>query len=266
MRKRKAACLDKEMERLSTEQLDDLLQRELQKEKPDENVVLPILHVLRRRETHTPEGMEDTAGAPENCQRPRVNTRSWVVKAAAVAAVAALFAMVIPFAGNASSTLDALYRITDSVIEFFRPGNKDTKSLGEYVFQTDNPGLQQVYDAVVELGVTDPVVPMWLPEGYKISEHEIAPTPGGRRLYARFDRGEDTIIMQFKITENASLSNYEKEDVAEWYEVDGKHHLIYRNEDDQVVIWVPDGVECMMSVEARDDALYEIIKSIYWRK
>ena len=266
MRKRKAACLDIEMERLSTEQLDDLLQRELQKEKPDENVVLPILHVLRRRETHTPEGMEDTAGAPENCQRPRVNTRSWVVKAAAVVAVAALFAMVIPFAGNASSTLDALYRITDSVIEFFRPGNKDTKSLGEYVFQTDNPGLQQVYDAVVELGVTDPVVPMWLPEGYVLADLEKLPSPGGLRLHATFENEENTIVLQFKIVKDVSLSQYEKKDSVELYEVNGIYHLFYQNTSDNVVVWVLDNVECVMSAKIQVETLYEIVKSIYRRK
>ena len=42
----------------------------------------------------------------------------------------------------------------------------------EYVFETDHPGLQQIYDAVVEMGVTEPVVPMWVPEGYDLVEYK----------------------------------------------------------------------------------------------
>ena len=54
MRERKSACLTREMEHLSTEQLDEMLQKELQKEMPSEKVVLPILKELRQRETNRP--------------------------------------------------------------------------------------------------------------------------------------------------------------------------------------------------------------------
>ena len=42
-------CLHKELEEMSTEQLDNILQAELQKEHPDENTVFPILQVLESR-------------------------------------------------------------------------------------------------------------------------------------------------------------------------------------------------------------------------
>ena len=50
---------------------------------------------------------------------------------------------------------------------FFSP-DEPTQAIEEYEFRTEHPGLQEVYDAVAGLGVTEPVVPMWIPEGYTL--------------------------------------------------------------------------------------------------
>ena len=275
MRQRKPACLDREMECLSIEQLDELLQKELQKERPDENVVLPILHALRHKELDHPVIVENKdTGAWEEYQkhiiatdRPtRGNWRRRLPKVIAAAAAAAVIVCAIPFVGQANGALDILYRITDSFVEFFRPGGGNTNSAGVYVFETDHPGLQQVYDAVVELGVTDSVVPMWLPEGYVLAELEELPAPGGVRLCAKFIKEEKSIFIQYKIAADASLSLYEKKDGVTFYEVNDQKHLIYENVNNCGAVWALEDVECMISAELETDDLYKMITSIYRRK
>ena len=49
MRERKT-CPNQGWEQLTTEELDSILQAELRKEHPDEEVVLPVLQLLEERE------------------------------------------------------------------------------------------------------------------------------------------------------------------------------------------------------------------------
>lgn len=92
------------LKRMSIAQLDELLQAELRKETPDEEVVLPILEILEARE-----------------QKPKRKNR-WVISVAAAAALLVLLTAVVPKAVGANSLWDAILQLTDSVMQFFAPG------------------------------------------------------------------------------------------------------------------------------------------------
>lgn len=274
MRENAKACQRREIERLSTEKLDEILQQELRKDMPDEDVVMPILEILAEREADCPvEITEDSAAAWDHYQERisaerNKNARRMPLlgKIAAIAAVVAVLVVAVPMTVDADGTLDVLYRLTESVIEFFSPGGRKPDPDGKYVFETDNPGLQQVYDKVVELGVTEPVVPMWLPDGYVLEELDVTAIPQGMKVSAQFGNGDNSVIIQIKTTKSITTTQYEAESTIGHYEIAGEKYLIFENTDSLGAVWVSEGVECLISGETQVTELYSIIDSIYWRK
>lgn len=272
MKERNLTCLREEWEQLPTDQLDEILQAELRKEHPDEEVVLPILKILEKREKNYPVEITEQISTAWGKYSERNSTpkrpsrkRAWVLSAAAVAAVVCIV-MAIPRTVGAESIFDVLFRWTNSVFEFFDPERDATNPPVEYVFQTDNPGLQQLYDKVNELGVTEQVVPMWLPEGLELQELKETHTTERDKLWALFNNGDVTATMTYWITANKAPMQYEKEDeTVEFFESDGTTYFIMENEGKIAVAWSISGVECLLNIDAEKEAVYEIIQSIHRR-
>ena len=163
------------LEQLPEEELKDLLQAELERPEPDGDSVRLILRVLeekgRGRETPMTPRKEQAwqiyCRRVESLRRSRTLRPAPALRAAVVVLVLTLCLSFLPRQAQAESFWEMLQRWSTTVIQFF--GREDSFYEDQYLFQTENPGLQQVYDAVVELGVTDPVVPMWLPDGCELS-------------------------------------------------------------------------------------------------
>ena len=262
-------------EQLSTEKLDELLDAELHRETPDENAICMIFSILRERDKDrfrevTPQvqaAWEKYQDKMEDLDRKETQPRqirNWVVRAASIAAVLAVFLMaVIPQQADAESFWEVLQRWTAEIVEFFSPTDNEHR-LAEYEFVTDNPGLQQVYDAVVELGVTDPVVPMWLPEVGEAIECSIVETPVKTGVVAALPYGDSFVVYKLDLY-NA--------DVAHTYHGDGTEIIEYiqdettfnimRNNEAWVVFWTKDNIECSIAIDCQEDDLYKILKSIY---
>ena len=186
------------LEQMETVQLDEMLRSELQKEKPDAYAVQLILAVLQEREKDysvemdpgTEQAWQEYIGKTSGKAKGPV--RSVLLKVASFAVILAVLFLAMPQQVEAESIWERLIRWTDSVFELFSPDDRSAEP-AEYVFQTENPGLQQVYDSVVELGVTDPVVPMWLPEGYELVECRAISTPTKTFVIAAFTNGINEI-------------------------------------------------------------------------
>ena len=158
---------------------------------------------------------------------------------------------------------EKLARLTDSIVEFFSPGMAND-NIKEYVFETDNPGLQQVYDAVVGLGVTEPVVPMWLPEGYELVECKVVETSHKQGIAASFQNEQRYIAYRIDIHGvDVSHEYHWGGDIIAEYECAGIRHTIMRNNDRWVVTWFTDNIECSFTLDCQEDTLYNILKSIY---
>lgn len=257
---------------MSTAQLDVRLQRELKKENPEAEVVLGILHVLQDREADCPAQITEEVGAAwekykEKTAQQKKNTRRRVWFASVAAAVViCMVIMAMPQTVGAESIFDRFFRWTESVFEFFTPGLEKPKPSAAYVFQTDNAGLQQVYGKVTELGVTAPIVPMWVPEGYELTELKITPMPNSSKVYAILQLEDKAIILTYRVSADIIASQHEKEDSAvEAYEYMNVHHFVMDNDENVSVTWVVDGAECSLSTGLEKEDVYEIIKSIYRR-
>lgn len=264
---------NKAFQEMSTQQLDAVLQQELQKENPESEVVLEIIRILEDREADRPvkisRKISDAWKKYKNRtipQKRNVRKHGWYISAAAVAAVVLLITTV-PKAVGASNIFDVLVRFTDSVVQFFAPNDDPGDLQNEYTFETDNPGLQQLYDEVVRLGVTEPVVPMWLPEGYELAELKVDPMPMNTKVYGKFVKEDKYIAITFKISEEITSTRYEKVlGQMQVYEFAGTGHAIIENEENLTAAWAKDGAECLVATNLEEQDLYEIIDSIYRRK
>ena len=266
-------CLDLEWKQLPTEELDQLLQAELEKEHPNEEVVLPILRILEEREKDypvekTPEvlAMLEKLSERETSSKKSPNRRGWIAGIAALAAVACIVVMALPRTVGAESIFNVLFRWTSNVFEFFTPGQDATNPPVEYLFETDNAGLQQLYDKVTELGVTDPVVPMWMPDGLEVSKMQTIPLrDNGCKVNAAFMNNEKVISIAFRISPDITTAFEKEETVVEMFEAGEISHFILENDGKLSVTWTIDGVECSMNTNIAKEDVYTIIKSIYRR-
>lgn len=259
-------------QQMPTQELDQILQAELEKEHPNEEVVLPILHELEEREKNrpvekSPEVLEilEKLKEYETSSKQSIHKRRWIAGVAAVAAAACIVVMALPRSVGAESFFDVLFRWTSSVFEFFEPDKGESYPNMQGDFVTDHPGLQQLYDKVTEMGVTKQVVPTWLPDGFELTELKMAPAPNGSKVHGRFENDSDTIFVTYLISTDIT-TEFEKEDVAvEVYDYADVSHFIIDNGENISVTWIVDGVDCSVATDIPKDDVYKVIKSIYRR-
>ena len=257
MRRKKKTCRYEALEAISTVELDEQLQAELQKDAPDEKVVLPILQVLREREEHCRETVSGSSPAKT------VGIQNWFGKAAVAVAIVGVLIMAIPNTVGAESIFNIIIRWTESAFAFLTHGEEPETPQVEYVFQTDNPGLQQLHNTVVERGITEPVVPMWLPEGYELVELKVTRLLSGSKVFARFEGQGNKIDFTYR-TVDYFLVNYEKKDSGvEVYEKAETEFYILENKDNYAITWLSQSAECFINTDVEKNVIYKVIDSIY---
>lgn len=257
------------MERMTTDQLDELLHDELGKDAPNGEVIRQALKVLEDREKEIPVEMTPDIVAAweryqENADEPAdrpARQRGWILKVASVVVVLVVALAALSQPAEAKGFFDRLISWTDSFFQLLSPGDDHHE---EYVFMTDNPGLQEVYDAVVELGITDPVVPMWLPEGYELVECKVTDSFSGKGLLAVLSEANSTFILKVNLYSNIVTNKYQKDDTqVKTIERGGVVHNIMENNGVWTVVWTRENVECFVYIDCQEEILYKVLGSIY---
>lgn len=254
---------------ISTEELDELLRQELEKEHPDRDVVLQIIRILEKRADirplEPPQELERpwAKKPPKRLVHPLGVTHRWALRAMTLAvAVCIAVVCLVPVEAKADSWWEKLTRWTDGFFELFNPGDSDSRSL-EYTFTTDHEGLQEVYDAVTELGVTARIVPTWLPSGYTLDRCEVSHLQTKSVMCADFTAGDSVIIYQTEVFEQGVLRQYQKNDYnVAAYEIDGTTFHVMNNHNRWVAVWTNENVECSLSADCGEEDFYEILNSI----
>lgn len=274
MKQDNVTSLHEMLEQLTTEQLSRMLQTELRKEQIDDHSVRLIMRILREREENTPpeitpgikqawEKYQRDVAAIEKDRSGPCKARGWVLRAASIAAVFCLVVLIFPQPAGAETFWERLSRWTESIVEFFSPNDNEGR-IEAYEFETDNPGLQQVYDAVVEMGVTDPVVPMWLPEGYELAEIQSTETPRKKGVHGRFSDGCNAVVFEVNAHIEEKSHSYHKDGTQyREYERDGFTFYIAINDERLVAIWTKENIECFLTTDCQEDIFLEILRSIY---
>lgn len=280
MREKSKSFRREELELLSSAELNQMVRSELEKDSIDRDAVLQILRILEDRDAKdtTLQKVDDTAAweefqahfvAAENSHVKSGNAHTrkksipWFAKTVVAAIIVFALLVVAPPAMGYENIFELLGRWTQDVFELFNPAGT-TEPQEDYVFKTDHPGLQQLYDAVRELGITQPVVPTWLPEGYEFDELKTMVLPMGKRLAISFASENKVIRFLVKPHEDLSAYKYEKDDtnVIE-YGIAGVTHYVIQNEGKWVAVWTVGGNEFSITTNSGEEFLYTILESIY---
>lgn len=266
---------DLPLEERPTRELEALLRAETGKEAPDDDLVLQLLHLLEERNSGEDEPLNPGEKAAWEAYRKRVRRRagkpvlrSTLVKAASVVLIAGVLMATFATRANAGNLWDRFILWTDSYFSFFHPDAMDPAE-EDYLFQTNNEGLQEVYNAVVALGITEPVVPMWLPEGYELTQCTTFETPQKNYVVANFadESSEHFVVLNYVKNFTGRTNQYPKDaEKVTTIEMYGESFDALRNDTLWTIIWSGENTENSIIVDCQEDTLNKILESIYvWR-
>ena len=260
------------LSKLSREYLRGMLAAELRKEPAQLNGerIRALRQELARRGPDP--ALEDDAAVEAACGKFLAETsgtrpirkricRSFLTVAASLLLLTALF-FALPKAAEADDVKNVIGWWNDRVFQFVKPG--ETPIEEEYVFKTDHPGLQQIYDAVADLGVTVPIVPTQLPLEYNLTDIKSIQLYEDCSMHACLVSGDNRITLTFAVHSKKETLQFEKDikSVNVW-DFSGVEHSVISNSGEYIVTWVTDCVECTIVADCIEDDVYKLIKSIY---
>lgn len=253
-----------------------ILKGELGKEHPDRAAVMHALAEIRKNnpiERNSYPDIENSriisswetyrAERDDAAKQERHSIRH-SVKVAIIAVVCCLLICTAPSAFGAQSIFEILGTWTRERFAFLFPNSNSPGVQEEYIFKTDNPDLQQIYDAVTDLGVTQPVVPTWIPQGFELQQISTTAIRDGTCIEALLADGDTSITLSIRIYEDAGSASYYKEiSDADMLEISGIRHYVLSNNREIIAAWVTDNLECCLSVCGKHDYFEKILSSIY---
>lgn len=254
------------------QELRSMLAAELAKDiAADGDLVRALLAELQRR-GNDPAYAED--GAVEAaCEKFRQDTeaarkpRKWrytglLLKVASILLVLSLLFFGLPAATQAGKVQDVLGWWSDSIFRLFTPG-KEVRTQ-EAPFQTDHPGLQEIYDTVTELGITERIVPQELDKDFELIELKTVEMYEDTTVHCRLANNHNKITFTIIIHDETAMLQYEKtaENVSVW-ELEGAEYYVISNTEDLTVTWFADNTECTVITDCPEEDVYDFIKSIY---
>ena len=196
-------------------------------------------------------------------QKPRKHWyQSWMLKVASVALVLGILFFALPAAAEAGRVKDVLGWWSDSVFRVFAPGEKPvTRSI---VYQTDHPGLQEIYDTVTELGITQQIVPQELSEEFELIELKVVQMLDDTSIHAWLtDQHNDILFNVILHSEQATLQHEKTAENVSVWDLSGVEHYVISNSAERIVTWVAGNIECTVTSDCLEEEVYNFIKSIY---
>lgn len=188
--------------------------------------------------------------------------QSLVLKVASIMLVLGILFYSIPGAVQADPVSNVLGWWLDSVFQFITPGERPL--VREYVFETDHPGLLQIYDAVTEMGIAGQIVPRTLSKEYKLTDLKTLQFSDGASIYARLANNENKILFTIIVHNEKTMLQHEKDasNVTIW-DLAGVEHYAISNKDEWIITWVVDKIECTISTDCPEEVVFQLIQSIY---
>lgn len=262
------ACLQEVLCRIDEKQLEKMLHEELDKSKPNEVIVQEILRVLHDRvEADVETNIPAISDYVENISLLHQETKGRVSRPAfwriaAIISIVLLIGLFVPHNANADGFWDVLVRWTNNIVEFF--SIEDTP-LADVSFHSDNEGLSELYEMAEKIGIKDPMIPAWLPNGCTLVNIETINTSKKDCVSGVFSQTsiEDDIVIRANIFHDQLQHKYFKSDSdVKEIEINGTTFLIFENNSKLVAIWSDDNIEYSISIGCREEVLIKILDSI----
>lgn len=171
---------------------------------------------------------------------------------------AAIFVVII-----GSVTAKALgYDIWDAVIVWTKDTFGFVTTVNEpestyYVKQIPEE-LTELNDLMLNHGLSNKLIPSYIPEGYKLANLEYADLDDADTIFCQLSNGSNDIMLIYsRYSGDFTSFQLEKDALSpEKYESGGTTYYIMSNMDDYLVSWLSDNVECTISgIPSHDEAL-----------
>ena len=242
---------------MSVEQLKNAVEQELHKPTPDRTTIMECLQELKRREPKETQDKVLKAWEASQQSKKRFANKVWRSIVAAAAVVVVVLLLTVPDVCGEENVIQLIGRWTDSIFSFSEIHEH------EFVYQTDHPGLQELYDTVTALGVEKNVVPTWLPDGYQLEQLETQKRSDSITLFANFMDSKHQISFNIMVFTSIPNTEYQKgRDAVEVFEKNGIQHYIVGNDETWTAAWSIDNTECFISADTENN-LKQILLSIY---
>ena len=196
----------------------------------------------------------------EHYPSKRRNKPHRFVKLKRLSLVAAVF--IVIFTLFFSSTA-----LGDSVWQSIAQWGRTTFGFSDRVATTEiNEELRSLHEVLAEHGITELVVPTWIPDGFELIDLDVFELPEYIVFSALFEDIERILVIQINALKNQIGTAYERND-EEIYVLpqNGIDHYIMSNMDFVTVVWSNKNYECSFSGDiSKGDAML-MINSIYER-
>lgn len=247
-----------------------MLATELSKPTSDSNdeFVRLLLAELQQR-GDDPAYAEDEAveaACEKFLQDTKASQKRWyqsrMLKAASVILVLGILFFALPASTQARDINGVLTWWSESAFRLFHPGKQITTQ--PYMYETNHPGLQQIYDAVTELGISEPIVPRKLSGEYTLTELRTDQVFEDTFVYACLASGNNEVLFTVTIQNKQALLQHEKnaENASIW-SLAGIEHYVVSNNEDFIITWVTDNIECTITTDLPEEDVFRLINSIY---
>lgn len=218
------------------------------------------LKAFRTRHAVLFEHLNAAAGGKSRKARP-VRRRRFVRLAAASLAVVLGCMMTAQAFGV--DVIGVIVRWTDETFRFDAPAHNQTADMPSAVPE-EYTSLQEALDAY---GVTEKVLPNRMPEGFRIIEIKVTPTPKYIGFHAAYENGEKFLsvsVWQYASIEDAGSRIFEKDDMEViHYEYAGITHYLMSNNAQKQAVWINGSLMCAISGDLTVGELEDMVKSIY---
>ena len=287
------------LNRLSTEQLEELLRADMEASKPgNDEAVFHILEVIEQRENQQPtgripdveeawkefqreydlpegEGMslypcvpegEENSAPPVRRRRsavthqPRLHRR---VKQS-LAALTAVVALVCGMAAAQAAGFDVLGMLgqwTDEIFHF-TSGAESGESAAPL-----NENTRLLREALASVGIDEDLAPTWFPEGFTAEEPRIADSTFGSAVHVAFSDGNgyfiNITIKQYQSVEDVEVVNYElKANSVQPYSNENQTFYLFSNADSITATWADGLLVEQISGDLSEEQIKHMVDSI----
>lgn len=270
------------LEEITTEELNDLIRADFNGTQPlEEDFLIAVLGELSKRE---PISEEQKIAAWERFRQNRERIEQekrvkkilnwvsredeprnlWQARFARIGAWAATVALVIflfavPVRGS-SSAFQIFINWTDSVfsaelVDPTHPTSAPSSAAAE--------GLAQIQAELDKYGVTERLVPSWLPDGFALEKLNSYKLDNGIYVYGVFSNEDKAIMLAYrdKSTANSIMGEKEDQEVHPYIVGDITYYLM-SNADEVQCIWINGSIQGIISGDLLITDLEVIVNSI----
>lgn len=255
-----------DMEAMTSEELKQLICTELDGSK-DSKVVCDALRILKDRDTSgssVPTQAMDAWNKYRKLEvkKPVKRAKTVLARIAAAAAVIVILTTTIPKVLGADNIIVLIGRWSRELFTYVNQEQEAPE--GQYVFRSEHAGLQEIYNVVVSNGITQPVVPMWVPGEYQLEDVRVINQNKSTKIVGKLSAGPSKIMISIEQIQGAWQNKFTKDEhfVTE-LEIAGVTHYVVSNWDISTAIWHNEGLECYITTNTNEDELRKILLSIY---